>query len=107
MPVIHINGQAMAAKVATSRFRKARGHMFRLSPPDYALVMPFDDVQALSLHMLFVRFPLTVAFVVDGVVQHVDRMQPWTGYATGRGDTLVELPTGALDISKGDTVEVT
>lgn len=107
MTYIRIGRQAMAAKLLTSRFAQARGHMFRLSPPDCALVMPFRREQALSLHMLFVLHPLDAVFVADGVVQHVDRMEPWRGYASGRADMLVELPAGEVDVSKGDPVEVT
>jgi uncharacterized membrane protein (UPF0127 family) len=103
---IRIGDQWVPARVADDRLSRARGHMFRPTPPDWALVFPFDEAEDHRIHMLFVPFALEVAFVVDGIVQRVERLSPWVGVASGDADTIIELPAGAFHVTAGDTVEV-
>ncbi|MFB6093972.1 MAG: DUF192 domain-containing protein [Halanaeroarchaeum sp.] len=91
---------------ADSTLAQLRGLMFRRSLPDeYALVFRFDEAEPRDVHMLFVFVPLDVLFLVDGRVTRRERLPPWTGRATDRADTLVELPAGgAAGIEEGDRV---
>ncbi|RZV10447.1 hypothetical protein BDK88_1606 [Natrinema hispanicum] len=95
---------ATAVDVADSLVSQTRGLMFRRSvPADYALVFRFDSARVRDLHMLFVFFPIDAVWVVDGVVQRVERLRPWLGFARDRADLIVELPAGAAaDIEPGD-----
>ena len=98
---ITIGDTTIRAHRAESRLAQARGHMFRLEPPDWALVFERDDVQQWAIHMLFVPFALEVAFVVDGVVDRVAELAPWTGAASGEAETIVEVPAGMIDAEPG------
>ena len=76
-------------------------------PDDYALVFPFQEPANRTIHMLFVRMPLDVLWLVEDEVTHVSTLRPWIGIAHGIADTVIELPAGAADgIEAGDTVEV-
>lgn len=90
--------------VADSLASQARGLMFRRSlPDDYALAFPFDSTKTRDLHMLFVFFPIDAVWVVDGVVQRVERLRPWRSFARDRADLILELPAGAADdVESGD-----
>ena len=93
---------------AETMLEQSRGLMFRGSIPDgYGLVFPFDGVGRRFIHMLFVRFPLDVLWLVDDEVQAVATMQPWRSIGYAKADTVLELPAGAADgVSEGDTVVV-
>jgi len=99
---------ATEVELAESMLEQSRGLMFRSSvPDDYALVFPFDRPSRQFIHMLFVRFPLDVLWLVDDEVQRVSTLRPWrsVGYATA--DTVVELPGGAAEgVAEGDTVRL-
>ncbi|WP_049922123.1 DUF192 domain-containing protein [Halopiger djelfimassiliensis] len=90
--------------LADSIIPRARGLMFRRSiPDDYALAFRFDAATTRDVHMLFVPFPIDVVWVVDGVVERVERLRPWLGFARETADTIVELPAGtATDVEPGD-----
>jgi uncharacterized membrane protein (UPF0127 family) len=94
--------------VAQSRLAQARGLMFRRSiPEEYALVFPFDGVEARTLHMLFVPFAIDAVWLVDDEVTATARLSPFVGLARGDADTVVELPAGAADaVAVGDEVVV-
>jgi uncharacterized membrane protein (UPF0127 family) len=110
-------GTVLATEVETADTvtEQARGLMGRTSlPEEYALVFRFEEPPAWlpgplthwrSIHMLFVRVPLDVLWVLDGTVTKTTRAPPWIGVGLGRGDTVVELPAGAAeDVSVGDRV---
>lgn len=94
--------------IARSRLAQARGLMFRRSiPEEYALVFPFDGVEARTLHMLFVPFAIDAMWLVDDEVTATARLSPFVGLARGDADTVVELPAGAADaVAVGDEVVV-
>jgi len=122
MRVVHDpDGQArtLASNVeaADTTLEQTKGLMFRSSiPDDYAMVFQFEDppffVPAAlthwrSIHMLFVRFPLDVIWLLDGEVRQVKTLRPWTGLGMDRADTILELPAGAADgVEPGDAVVV-
>ena len=90
--------------LAASILSQTRGLMFRRSlPDDYALVFRFDTAKTRDVHMLFVFFPIDAVWIVDNVVQRVERLRPWRSFERERCDLLVELPAGAgSDIEPGD-----
>lgn len=95
--------------VADSLVSQARGLMFRRSlPDDYALAFRFGSTKTRDLHMLFVFFPIDAVWVVDGVVQRVERLRPWRSFARDRADLILELPAGAaVDVESGDRLVLT
>ncbi len=107
--------QVLATKVelAESTLARARGLMFRSSLPEgYALVMEmgsglFGRPGRQVVHMLFVRFPIDVVWLVESEVQRVARMRPWRSLASARANRILELPAGtASGVEPGDTVRV-
>ncbi len=93
---------------ADSLLAQTRGLMFR-SPSSFsagsALVFPFDQAKPRDVHMLFVRFPIDVIWLVDEEVRRIEQLEPWTGFARERADTIIELPAGAADaVAAGDRV---
>ncbi len=51
--------------------------------------------------MLFVPFALDALFVVDGVVEVVAELAPWTGTAIAEAEEVIEVPHGIVDVEKG------
>ncbi|MFC7216374.1 DUF192 domain-containing protein [Saliphagus sp. GCM10025334] len=89
---------ATTVDTADSLLQQTRGLMFRRSlPDDYALAFRFDRAKTRDIHMLFVFVPLDVIWVADGVVQRVETLRPWRGFARDRADLILELPAGAAD----------
>jgi uncharacterized membrane protein (UPF0127 family) len=105
----HATGSSVLAadvEYAEGTLGRARGLMFQSSiPDDYALVFEFDGASERSIHMLFVRFPIDVLWLVDGEVTRRETLRPWRGLAVAEADTVVELPAGAADaVAVGDRV---
>ena len=115
MHVVHesVNGTtetiATSVETADSFLSKARGLMFRRTVPDeYALVFRFPSPKRRSIHTLFVFVPIDVVWVVDGVVERVERLNPWRGFASAHADVIVELPAGeGASIEPGDRLHLT
>jgi len=101
---ITIGGSTVPARVASSRLQQARGHMFRRERPEWALVFSGNGVSHYGLHMLFVPFTLQALFVVDGVVEDVAELAPWTGTASAEAETVVEVPPRLVDADAGTEV---
>ena len=99
---------ATQVDVADSITSQARGLMGRRSIPDsYALAFRFGRTKTRDVHMLFVFFPIDVVWVVDGVVERVERLRPWLGFARATADLIVELPAGtADDVEPGDRLRL-
>lgn len=108
---------ARTVETADTVGEQATGLMGKTSLPEaYALVFRFGDSPGWlpatlthwrSIHMLFVRIPLDVVWVLDGTVTKTRTVRPWTGFGLGRADTVIELPAGsAADVSPGDTIRV-
>ena len=106
---------ATEVEIADSALSQARGLMFRSSVPDeYALVMEvgsgsliFGGPSRQLVHMLFVRFPIDVVWLVGEEVTRVERMHPWRSIGLAKADRIIELPAGAADgVAAGDTVAV-
>ncbi|MDF9746883.1 DUF192 domain-containing protein [Natrinema salsiterrestre] len=95
---------ATTVDLADSLVSQTLGLMFRRSiPDDYGLAFQFDSTKTRDLHMLFVFVPIDAVWVVDGVVQRVETLRPWRGFAREKADLIVELPAGtAADVDPGD-----
>ena len=100
---------------ADTTLSQAKGLMFRSSLPDeYALVLEVGEGGFLSrgpsrhvVHMLFVRVPLDVVWLVDDEVIKTARMHPWRSIAMGRANRILELPAGAAEgVQPGDTLRI-
>ncbi|AEN06710.1 DUF192 domain-containing protein [Halolamina sp.] len=113
MRIVHREGarsRVLASDVeeASGTLAKSRGLMFRGEiPEDYAMIFPFQQPANRTIHMLFVRVPLDVLWLVGDEVTHVSTLRPWIGLAHGIADTVIELPEGAAEgVEAGDTVEL-
>jgi uncharacterized membrane protein (UPF0127 family) len=104
---------ATNVEAAEGIISQGTGLMFRSSiPDDYALVMEvgdgglvFSGPSRQLVHMLFVRFPIDVVWLVDDEVTRVERMRPWRSFALAKADRILELPAGAADeVRRGDTI---
>ncbi|WP_440771673.1 DUF192 domain-containing protein [Natronorubrum sp. DTA28] len=102
--VSHEDVLATDVELAESIVSQTRGLMFRRSfPDDSALVFRFNTAKIRDVHMLFVFFPIDAVWVVDDVVQRVERLRPWRSFAREKCDLLVELPAGAAaNVEAGD-----
>ena len=100
------NVLATDVDLAESLLTQTRGLMFRRSLPDgAALAFRFGSAAVRDVHMLFVFFPIDAVWIVDGVVERVERLRPWLSFARAECDLLVELPAGAArDVEAGDRV---
>ncbi|MFB6307755.1 MAG: DUF192 domain-containing protein [Haloarculaceae archaeon] len=113
MRVVHESGEGARTLASTVEFaetfrEQTLGLMFRESvPEDFALVFEFGRAGWRSIHMLFVRMPLDVLWLVDGEVRQYKTLQPWRGIGLSKADTVVELPAGAAEgVTKGDRIRI-
>jgi len=81
--------------VLTGPFEQARGVIGREPTGDERYVFKFDSTKERSVHMLGVSSPLLVRWLVDDAVTHEQVLQPWTGHASARADTIVEMGVSA------------
>jgi len=107
---------ATDVEVADSALSQAKGLMLRSDLPEgFALVMdvgggglPFTSgPSGQFVHMLFMRVPIDVLWLVDDEVIARARLLPWRGYGYAKADRIIELPAGAAEgVRVGDTVRV-
>jgi len=108
---------ATEVEVADSVLSQAKGLMFRSSlPEEFALVLdvggggllPFSDgPQRQFVHMLFMRVPIDVIWLVENRVVETATLSPWTGFGFQKADRILELPAGGAEgVGVGDTVRV-
>jgi uncharacterized membrane protein (UPF0127 family) len=76
--------------VLTGRISQARGAIGRHLEEGDRLVFDYDRPRLRLVHMLGVSHPLRVMFFVRGEVTSVQVLEPWTGYAVGRADRIIE-----------------
>jgi len=74
----------------TSRLAKRRGVIGRYPSEDERYFLEYDSVDTRPIHMLCVRKPLKVTWVADGEITYQTELQPWTGYAKAKADTVIE-----------------
>ncbi|MEF8783636.1 MAG: DUF192 domain-containing protein [Haloarculaceae archaeon] len=105
---------ATEVEVADSALAQAKGLMFRGQvPEDFALVMDVGGgllsggPSRQFVHMLFMRVPIDVVWLVDETVQRTARLSPWTSFGLARADRIIELPAGGAEgVEPGDRIRV-
>ncbi|MBP1907903.1 DUF192 domain-containing protein [Methanolobus bombayensis] len=109
--ILKSNGKEVATDVdfACSMIKQVRGLMFsRRIPDNYALVFVMKKSQRVSLHMLFVNYPIDVIFLDDEKkVIKVSSMKAWIGTCScsKKVKYIIETSHGKsekLRIEKGD-----
>ncbi|MEA1984637.1 MAG: DUF192 domain-containing protein [Euryarchaeota archaeon] len=90
---------------------QVRGLMFRRELPDgHALVFVFPSSRKVSLHMLFVPFPIEVLFLdANKRIVKSAYLRAWTGLATSGEEAkyVIEMPAGVIHehhLSVGDQI---
>ena len=84
---------------------RARGVIGREPVTGEAYLFEWDRVKPRGIHMLGVRRPLDVVWLVDDVVQAVETLPPWRGHSSHPASRVVELPGGeAAAVEPGDEV---
>lgn len=102
--ILKVNGKEIATDVdyAHSPFSQAIGLMFRRKiDEDYALIFVMKKAKRLSLHMLFVNFPIGAVFLDDNKrVIKISRLKPWIGICScsEKAKYVVEMSHGKIDL---------
>lgn len=108
------NGKEVATDVdfACNMLKQAKGLMFsKRIPDDYALIFVMKKSQRVSLHMLFVNYPIDVIFLDDKKkVIKVSSMKAWTGTSSCKDRVKYIIETGygkseRLGIKEGDVLK--
>ncbi|SIR83495.1 hypothetical protein SAMN05421858_4051 [Haladaptatus litoreus] len=82
---------------------RMRGLLRLFRSEDCALVFDFDSVAERRASTLLTPLALDVVWTENGQVTRVARLNPWMGFARGRGDGVMEFPAGvAEDVRPGD-----
>ncbi|MBN2111136.1 MAG: DUF192 domain-containing protein [Methanosarcinaceae archaeon] len=111
--ILKSNGEYVATHVefACSSFKQALGLMFRRTiPEDYALVFVMKKSRNVSLHMLFVNFPIGVIFLdEDRRIVKLSELKPWTGMCSSgtKVKYIIETNSGIAkksDLHTGDVL---
>lgn len=80
----------MKSHILRSPLQQARGVIGRYPGPEERYVFEFDGVARRSVHMVGVRRPLRVTWLVDGDVVKEATLRPWIGHGAARADRVVE-----------------
>ncbi|WMW21942.1 DUF192 domain-containing protein [Methanolobus mangrovi] len=108
------NGKEVATDVvfACSLFKQTKGLMFSKRIPDnYALIFVMKKAQKVSLHMLFVNYPIDAIFLDEQKrVIKKDSLRPWIGTCSCKAKVkyIIETSHGKSDrmgIDIGDKFE--
>jgi hypothetical protein len=109
------DGTLVAAQVelADHLLKQMVGLMFRRGIPEsYAMVFDLYLEQRISIHMLFVPFPIDIVFLDRDrrIVDARQGLRPWIGLAFSRRPAryAIELPARAIErhsLREGDTLE--
>jgi len=103
LPVLKYNGEQIAKNIEVARtmFRHALGLMFRKSIPyDYSMIFILNKPSQVSIHMLFVFFPIDVIFLnEDKKIICLSRLRPWVGYKAMEDiKYIIEMKAGTIEI---------
>ncbi len=100
--LLKFTGKIIASDMefARSIISQILGLMFRKKIKNgYALVFEMKRPKRVSLHMLFVRFPIDVLFLDDSkTITKIAQLRPWTG-RTSSGEKvkyIIEMPQGTI-----------
>lgn len=102
MMILKSTGKCIASDVefANSLLSQTKGLMFRKSiSDDYALVFVLAKPRMITIHMLFVRFPIDVLFLdeIKRIVKTA-HLRPWTGLTSSSEKIkyMIEMPEGSI-----------
>ncbi len=88
----------MTDHILSNSFQRARGVIGRYPEPGDRYILEYPDIRDRGVHMLGVHKPLQVTFYANGEKTHEEVLDPWTGRASARADTIVEQrPTSYRD----------
>lgn len=76
--------------VLRSRFQQMRGVIGRYPDADEQFVFEFGDVGERPVHMVGVTRPLQVEWYVNGEIECLKTLSPWTGRGSARADKVIE-----------------
>jgi uncharacterized membrane protein (UPF0127 family) len=102
-PVLKYNGAEIARnnEFARTTFRLASGLMFRKSIQyDYSMIFILKRPSRVSIHMLFVCFPLDVIFLnEEKKIKGLSRLRPWVGYKAMEDiKYIIEMKAGTIEM---------
>ena len=103
--VLKYNGMEMAKNIefAGTAISRMLGLMFRRHiPDDYAMIFSLKKKTDVSVHMLFVFFPIDVIFLnEEKKISGFSRLAPWTGYKTMKNvKYVIEMKAGTIGKNK-------
>ena len=104
--ILKPNGEVIASDVefAEGIISQSKGLMFRKSiAKRYALVFILPSPRSVSVHMLFVFFPIDVIFLdTDKKILATARLKPWIGLKQSPKKTkyIVEMHSGSIERCK-------
>ena len=105
MPIKNITTNrviAVSSRLADSLLSRSMGLMFS-KPEQAALVLKFDREELISLHMMFVFYPIDIIFVNKRkrVVDIKVNLRPFDTYVSGRKAMYaIEVPAGTVRRTK-------
>lgn len=105
------NTLANELRVYSTVFQKGLGLMFRLKPPEFSVVFPFNPARAAAIHMWFVFFSLDIAWLdhQGKILEHVT-LKPWSFHTPHtKAAYVIELPAGTLthkNVQVGDQTNI-
>jgi uncharacterized membrane protein (UPF0127 family) len=102
--VLKSNGKSIARDVefACSMLRQALGLMFRKNIPDeYALIFVLSKKSRVSLHMLFVNFPIDAIFLDENkTVVKTSKLRSWVGTCSSGSKVKYIIETNHGNVQK-------
>jgi uncharacterized membrane protein (UPF0127 family) len=103
---------ALNVELANTVIKQMIGLMFRRSiPQDYAMIFDMRWEQYISIHMLFVPFPIDLVYLdCSRHIVDLKHMRAWIGIAAPRRPAryAIEMPAGTAErhgLKIGDTLE--
>ncbi|MFA0821414.1 MAG: DUF192 domain-containing protein [Methanomethylovorans sp.] len=113
--ILKPNGEVIASDVefAEGIISQSRGLMFRKRIAEkYALVFILPTPKSVSVHMLFVFFPIDVLFLdTNQKILRATRLKSWTGLTKSPKNTkyIIEMSAGSIErygLIKGEWIKI-
>jgi uncharacterized membrane protein (UPF0127 family) len=103
LPVLKYNGLKIARNIEFTRttFSQVMGLMFRKSITyDYSMIFILKKPSQVSIHMLFVFFPIDVIFLnKEKKIMGFSRLRPWVGYKAMEDiKYIIEMKAGTIEM---------
>jgi len=102
-PVLKYNGAKIARNIEFTRTMSSQvmGLMFRKCIPyDYSMIFILKKPSQVSIHMLFVFFPIDVIFLnEEKKIMGLSRLRPWVGYKAMEDiKYIIEMKAGTIEM---------